>query len=359
MQIAAPDANLRKILGQILRHALRQRGHQHALVLLRAHANLFQQVIHLALHGTDFHLGVHQARWPNHLLHDHSARLGQLIWAGRCGHVHHLIDAVFEFFKRQWPVVQRRRHSKAVIHESLLARAVTVKHSAYLPYRLVRFINEHQVVLRHVIQQRRRRFAGQTAAQMPRIILDAVAVANGAHHLDVKHGALYDTLRLDEFSLLLHFFLPPPQLFLNAHDGAVPLFLRHHVMRFRINRHARQILLPRAHFSGYRIDLPQRIDLVSPHFDAVTLILIRGIDFDHVSAHAKRAAPQVLAALVLNIDEPAQQRFARSLLSLFQHDQHAVISFRRAEAVNAGYGGHDHNVAAFKKGTRRTHAQLV
>src|SRR5256885_10445232 len=48
--------------------------------------------------------------------------LGQLVWAGRCGHVYHLVDAVFEFLKRQWPVVQRRRHSKAVIHERLLAR---------------------------------------------------------------------------------------------------------------------------------------------------------------------------------------------------------------------------------------------
>ncbi len=130
-------------------------------------------------------------------------------------------------------------------------------------------------------------------------------------------------------------------------------------MRFRINGNARQILLPRAHFRGQRIDLPERIDLVAPHFDAVTVIFIGGIDFDHVAAHAERAAAQVLAAVVLDIDELAQQRFARGLLALFQHDEHAVISFGRAEAVNAGYGGHDDNVAAFEQGTRRAHAQLV
>src|SRR5713101_6498573 len=99
---------------------------------------------------------------------------------------------------------------------------------------------------------------------MPRIILDAVTVADGAHHLDVKHGALHDALGLDEFSLLLHFLFPPPQLFLNAYDGAVALLLRHHVMRFRINWHARQIFLTRAYFavSG---SIWRSVSIWSPH----------------------------------------------------------------------------------------------
>src|SRR5260370_1022424 len=359
MQIAALDANLRKILGQILGHALRQRGDQHALTFLRAYANLFQQVIHLALHRTNFHLRVHQTCWPNDLFHDYAPRLRQLIRPGSCGDVHHLIDTVLEFLEGQRPVLERPRHSQTVVHECLLTRAVTIEHSAHLAYRLVRFVNKHQVVLRHVIEQRGRGFSRQTAAEMTRIILDAVAIADGAHHFDVKHGSLHDALRLDKFSLLFHLFLPPPQLFLNTHNGAVALLLRHDIMRFRVNRYARQILLPRAHFSGERIDLPQRINLVAPHFDAVTVILIRRIDFDHVAAHAKGAAPQILAAVVLNIDEPAQQGFARSPLALFQHDEHAVIGFRRAAAVNAGHGGYDHNVTAFEKGTRGAHAQLV
>ena len=75
-------------------------------------------------------------------------------------------------------------------------------------------------------------------------------------------------------------------------------------MRLRINRNARQILLARANFSGEWIDLPQRINLVAPHLDAVAVILVGRIDFDHVAAHAEGAAAQLLAAVVLNIDKP-------------------------------------------------------
>ena len=216
-----------------------------------------------------------------------------------------MTESVFKLLESQWPVIQGRRHSKAVVHQGLFSRAVTVEHSTHLTNSLVRFVDEHQVVLGHIVEEGWRRFPRQTAAEVARIVLDTVAIADGAHHFDVKHGPLHDALRLDKFSLLLQLLLPPPQLFLNADNGAVALLLRHHVVRLRINRNARQIFLSPAHLTGERIDLPQRIDLVAPHFDAVRLILISGIDFDHVAAHAEAATAQVFAAVILNIDKPA------------------------------------------------------
>ena len=68
---------------------------------------------------------------------------------------------------------------------------------------LVRFVDEQQIILRKIIEQRGRGFAGQAAGHVPRIIFDAVAIADGAHHLDVKHGALPHALRLRVFALLL------------------------------------------------------------------------------------------------------------------------------------------------------------
>ena len=38
---------------------------------------------------------------------------------------------------------------------------------------------------------------------MARIIFDAVAIADGAHHLDVEMSALHDALRFDDFALPL------------------------------------------------------------------------------------------------------------------------------------------------------------
>jgi len=96
---------------------------------------------------------------------------------------------------------------EAVIHERLLARG---GHPLNIPRTCPTagsFINEHQVVLRHVIQHVGGASPGKRRS-MPRIILDAVAVADGCASSDVKHGApVRDTLRLDEFSLSSHFFL--------------------------------------------------------------------------------------------------------------------------------------------------------
>src|SRR4029077_7528318 len=112
-------------------------------------------------------------------------------------------------------------------------------------------------------------------------------------------------------------------------------------------------------FSGKGINLAQRVDLLAPHFDAVAVVLVGGINLDHVAANAKSAAAQVLRAIVLNIDESPEKRFARSVLTFFEHHEHAVIRLRRAEAVDARDRGHDDDVAALEERASGAHAQLV
>ena len=51
--------------------------------------------------------------------------------------------------------------------------------------------------------------------------------------------------------------------------------------------------------------------------------------------------------------------FARDLLALFQHQQHAVVGFRRAEAVDAAHAGDDDAVAALEQRAGGGEAQLV
>src|SRR5579871_1021066 len=95
-----------------------------------------------------------------------------------------------------------------------------------------------------------------------------------------------------------------------------------------IDRDTRKIFLARPDFTGQRIDLAKRVDLISPHLDAVGLVFIGGINLDNVAANAEGAAAKVFAALVLAVDKSAKQRLAGSLMALFQHHQHAVIGFR-------------------------------
>ena len=99
--------------------------------------------------------------------------------------------------------------------------------------------------------------------------------------------------------------------------------------------------------------------LAAPQLDAHGKIVIRRIDFDHVAADAERAAAEILSAVVLNLHQLAQHGFARDGLALFEHQHHAVVGFRRADAVDAGNRGDDDHVAALEERTRGAHAQLV
>src|SRR5450432_4033023 len=64
----------------------------------------------------------------------------------------------------------------------------------------------------------------------------------------------------------------------------------------------------------------------------------RGINLNHVAANAEGAPAEIFRALELNVDKAAEQGFAGSLHALFEHDQHAKIGFRGADAVDARDG---------------------
>ena len=103
-------------------------------------------------------------------------------------------------------------------------------------------------------------------------------------------------------------------------------------MRLRINRQPHVALLDRAE---ERIDLRERFDLVAEHFDAVGHVIVGGIDFDDVAAHAESAAAEIgFAALVENVDQLAGDLAALDLLPFFHEEHHAVVGLGRAEAVD-------------------------
>jgi len=64
------------------------------------------------------------------------------------------------------------------------------------------FINNHQCIIRQVINQRRRRVARIAAGQMPRVILNAFAEADFIQHLKVKARALLNTRSLNQLVVL-------------------------------------------------------------------------------------------------------------------------------------------------------------
>ena len=225
VQVAAAHADLGIILRQVFRHALGERGDQHALIVVDAAVDLAEQIVHLSLDGADLHRGVQQAGGTDDLLHHHAGRLGEFVGAGRGGDVDQLVDAVFEFLEGERPVVERARHAETVGHQHFFARAVAVIHAVQLRDGLVAFIEKHDGIVGQVIEQGGRRFARQAAGEVAGVVLDAVAVADLLHHFEIEHGALLQALRFDEFALFLEFPAPPLQLVADAVHGA-PLWFR-------------------------------------------------------------------------------------------------------------------------------------
>jgi hypothetical protein len=209
VQVAHLDAVFRQVVGELLGHALGQRGDQHALVLLHAVADLFQHIVHLVLCRPHFHLGVDQAGGPHQLLH-HLAGVLLLVVGRRRGDEHRLAHLGLELGELQRPVVERARQPEAVLHQHFLACAVAVEHAAQLADQHVAFVQEHQRVLGQVVHQRRRRVAGPGARQVARVVLDALAVAHLLQHLQVEAGALFQALRLHQLAALHQLIEAPP-----------------------------------------------------------------------------------------------------------------------------------------------------
>ena len=67
----------------------------------------------------------------------------------------------------------------------------------------------------------------------------------------------------------------------------------------------------------------------------------------------------MIVALVEDLDQAREDLLARDLLAFFEHQQHAVIGFRRAEAVDAADAGDDDAIAALEQRTGGGEAKLV
>src|SRR5260370_32005109 len=66
-----------------------------------------------------------------------------------------------------------------------------------------------------------------------------------------------------------------------------------------------------------------------------------------------------VVAVVEGFDEAAGDVFALETLAFFEEEQHAVVGFGRAEAVDAGDGTDDDGVAAFEETAGGGEAEVV
>ena len=358
MQIPHLDPEIVVILAQILRHALGQGGDQYPPALRHFSPHFSQEIVDLPLGRSHLDDRIHQTGRTNNLLNHFSCRVPQLIGARRRGHIHRLRETLFKLGKLERPVIDRRRQSKTVLDQGPLPRIIPLVHPADLGNRRMRFVHDQQKVFGEIVDKRRGLLAWRAATEMPRIVLDAMAIAHRPDHFQVELGALRDPLGFHELILFLEIDDALVQFLFDARNRPFVPIRRNEIVRVRIDRDFRQ--LPER-LSRKRIDFMNGIDHVAEQFDPDGDRVIRsGKNLDDVTAGPEGTAVKIhVAAGILNLDQLGQNFLPPHLHPLFKENHHLVIDLWRPQAVDAGDRRDDQHVVPLKQRGRCRMPHLI
>ena len=209
-----------------------------------------------------------------------------------------------EFLKAQGAVVQGRGQAEAIVHQGLLPGPVAPEHPPELGDGDVGLVDDHQGLPGQVIQEGRGGLPRGPAREVPGIVLDAVAVAQLLHHLQVEAGALLQALGLQQFAVFPEPVQPRAQLRLDGGHGLAAHQVRGDVVGGGVDRHAFE--LPQR-LAPEGVDLPDGLHRVAPklHPDGPVLFVGRE-DLHPVAPHPEGAPVKIdVVALVQNLHQLA------------------------------------------------------
>ncbi len=206
-----------------------------------------------------------------------------------------------------------------MLDEGVLARAVALELPVELRDRDVRLVEHSEPVVGEVVEQRVRRLVPNPGIEMHRIVLDARARPDFPQHLEVVARAHPQPLRFEQLALALELGQAFDEFRLDPLDRLLQPILVGRVVRRGKQRERVELL---DDLTGERVDGRDALDLVAEQRHADRVLLVRGEDLDRVAAHAELVArePHVVA-LVLELDEPAEDRALVALLPYREHQQ--------------------------------------
>ncbi len=310
-------------------------------------ADLPQQVVDLPLDPPDLDGRIGETGRADDLLDHDAARFPKFERTRRRGYEDDLVGPRLPLVEIERPVVERRRQAEPVLDQDLLSRPVAVVHPPDLRHCLVALVDEDDRVGREVVEQRRRRLARCAAGEVPRVVLDPVAVANLADHLEVEHRALVQALGLEQLAPGLERRPSLRQFRLDRGDRPSGVLARRDEVRLGVDR---QPVLAARGSPGQRIEDHQLVDLVPEEADPDGLLLVGRVDLHDVAADPERAAPELdVIALVLDVDELAEDLLPVDPLPHLERNRHPVVGLRRTQAVDARHAGDDDDVTALEQ----------
>ena len=108
------------------------------------------------------------------------------------------------------------------------------------------------------------------------------------------------------------------------------------------------------------VDLDDALDLVAEEVDPHHVLAVRRLDLEDVTAHPElRAAERGVVALVLEVDEVAQDPVAPVVPAALELDHGRAVVDRRAEAVDRRHARDDDDVPSLEQRPRGVVAQPI
>ena len=191
-----------------------------------------------------------------------------------------------------------------MIDQGPFAGHVSLVHRPDLGHGHVRLVDDEQEVLGEVVEQTVGGTPPRPAVKVHRIVLDARARADLAHHLDVIGRAHPEPLRLEHLPLLLEGRELLLQLGLDASDRPLHPLGTGDIVRRREDIHLLLLADDLTRQWVQRVDL---VDLVAEELDADRQLFVHRDDLDGVAAHPEGATREgEIVARVLHPDELAQ-----------------------------------------------------
>ena len=347
MQIPDLEPDGLEIFGKVLGRALGERGDQHPLAFSGVGADFLHDVINLVGERAYHDGGIHQSCGSDQLRHRRWRYL-PFIGTRRGGGEDDGAHAPHELVKVHRAVVLGGRQAEAVLDQHGFPGLVAVIHAPDLGDGDVGFVNDREEITGEVVQQGSGFFTRLASAEVAGIILDTGAEADFLEHFHVIHGAHFDALGFQQFAVGLE----PADAILHfgddRTDGAPDFFLGHDEVCRRRNDHMAQWALDVAAHDIERLGAFQG---VAEEVEPDPLGGVGGKDIHRVAPDAEGAGlGSVVVAVVLDIHEFREDLVAvNGVADAGLHD-HFFVILGRAEAVDAGDGGHDDHVVAAEQG---------
>ncbi len=213
-----------------------------------------------------------------------------------------------------------------MLDQGQLARAVALVHPADLRHGLVRLVDEADEVVGEVVDQAVRAVAGAAPVEDLRVVLDAVAEAELAHHLEVELRALAQAVRLEQLAVGLELLRPQLELVADLDHRPLDRRLVGRVVRRRPDGGMLELL---QYLAGQRVELVQSLDLVAEEDGPVGGLGVRGEDLERLAADAERPAREGgVVARVLDVHELAQDTVTVDHLTRLQEQHLPVVGLR-------------------------------